>query len=106
MAALRFSRRAETDLFDIGTYTLERWGAKQAGSYLDDLEASCTMLAENPALGRPCDDVRSGLRRMEHGKHVIFYRPQKGGGISVARVLHQRMLPEAHGIDDDGDGGA
>jgi toxin ParE1/3/4 len=94
VAAFRFSRRAEADLSSIGAYTVERWGTKQAAQYLDELEACCRMLANNPGLGRPCGNVRPGLRRMDHGKHVVFYRPQKSGGILVSRILHQRMLPE------------
>jgi plasmid stabilization system protein ParE len=30
---------------------------------------------------------------MEIGRHVIFYRLESKG-ISVSRILHQRMLPE------------
>jgi plasmid stabilization system protein ParE len=37
---------------------------------------------------------------MEHGKHVVFYRLQKPGGIIVVRILHQRMLPERQAIED------
>jgi len=37
---------------------------------------------------------------MEHGKHVVFYRPQESGGILVVRVLHQRMLPDKQAIDE------
>jgi len=39
------------------------------------------------------------LRRLEHGKHVVFYR-QVRGGIVVSRILHQRMLPDRHAIED------
>ena len=99
MAAFRFSRRAEADLLSIGDYTLRTWGKAQAVRYLGELEACCQMLADNPALGRPCDDVRPGLRRLEHGKHVMFYR-QERGGVLVSRILHQRMLPDRHAIDD------
>ena len=60
------------------------------------------MLADNPALGRACDDVRPGLRRMECGRHVVFYR-KDADGILVSRILHQRMLPERRAIDDEGD---
>jgi plasmid stabilization system protein ParE len=42
------------------------------------------------------------LRRLEHGKHVVFYR-QDRGGILVSRILHQRMLPELHSIEDQDD---
>jgi len=99
VAAFRFSRRAEADLLSIGAYTLRNWGEDQTTRYLDDLEACCQMLADNPALGQACDHVRPGLRRMECGEHVVFYR-QDAGGISVSRILHQRMLPERHAIDN------
>ncbi len=103
MAIFRFSRRAEGDLLSIGAYTLRTWGENQAVRYIGDLEACCQKLAENPALGRTCDDVRPGLRRMESGRHVVFYR-EDAGGILVSRILHQRMLAEIHGIDDEDDG--
>ena len=99
MAAFRFSRRAEADLLIIGAYTLRSWGEDQTIRYIDDLEACCQMLADNPTLGRACDEVRPGLRRMECGQHVVFYR-EDAEGILVSRILHQRMLPERHAIDD------
>ena len=95
MALLRFSQRAEADLLSIGAYTLRTWGEDQTLRYLEDLERCFQRLVDNPALGRPCDDLRPGLRRMEHGRHVIFYR-EDAGGVLVSRILHQRMLPERH----------
>lgn len=103
MGRFRFSRRAEADLLSIGDYTLRKWGKAQATRYLGELETCCQTLAHNPALGRLCDEVRHGLRRHEHGKHVLFYR-QERGGILVSRILHQRMLPDRHVIDDHDDG--
>jgi toxin ParE1/3/4 len=50
------------------------------------------MLAQSPGMGRGCDSVSTGLRRFEHGKHVVFYRTVTAG-IVIVRVLHQRMLP-------------
>ena len=99
MSKFRFSRRAEADLLSIADYTLREWGKAQTARYIDELEDCCHMLADNPALGRVCDDVRPGLRRHEHGKHVLFYR-REHGGILVSRILHQRMLPERHALDD------
>jgi toxin ParE1/3/4 len=99
VAALRFSRRAEADLLSIGDYTLRTWGRAQAARYISELEVCCQKLADNPALGRPCDNVRPGLRRLEHSKHVVFYR-QKRGGILVSRILHQRMLPDKYATDE------
>ena len=102
MASFRFSRLAEADLLGIGAYTLRTWGEDQTILYIDDLEACCQTLADNPTLGRACDDVRPTLRRMERGRYVVFYR-EDAGGILVSRILHQRMLPDRHAIDDDND---
>ncbi|MBZ5634087.1 MAG: type II toxin-antitoxin system RelE/ParE family toxin [Acidobacteriia bacterium] len=99
MARFRFSRRAEADLLSIGAYTLKTWGVEQTIRYVADLQTSCQTLADNPEAGRVCDDIRSGLRRMEHGRHVIFYRPD-AEGILIARVLHQRMLPRRYTIEE------
>lgn len=99
MPAFRLSRRAEADLLSISDYTLHTWGKAQATLYLRELEDRCQTLADNPALGRACDDVRPGLHRLEHGKHVVFYR-QERRGILVIRILHERMLPERHALDD------
>jgi toxin ParE1/3/4 len=100
MASYRLSRMAETDLLGIATYTLNTWGQDQTVSYIDGLEARCRQLANKPELGRACDQVRSGLRRMEYGRHVLFYRVE-AKGIVISRILHQRMLPEQQSIDED-----
>lgn len=100
MAACRFSRLAESDLIGIANYTLRTWGEDQTAKYIDDLEACCRRLTDNPSSGRSADHVRRGLRRMEQGKHVVFFR-REPGGIIVSRILHERMLPERHPIDDE-----
>jgi toxin ParE1/3/4 len=102
VAKFRFSRHAEADLLSIGEYTLRERSKAQAARYIGELEVCCQALAGNPSLGRLCDYVRPGLRRHEHGKHVIFYR-QERGSILVSRILHQRMLPEMHALDDPDD---
>jgi toxin ParE1/3/4 len=99
MATFRFSRRAETDLLSFGEYTLRTWGKAQTARYLAELETFCKALADNPTLGRTCDDIRPGLRRLEHGKHVVFYR-QQHNGILIVRILHQNMQPEKHDTSD------
>jgi len=57
------------------------------------------MLADHPELGRACDLIRSGLRRLEHGRHVVFYR-LKAGGILVTSI-HERMLPGRWSATDE-----
>ena len=63
VARFRFSHRAEADLFNIGLYTFRTWGEIQTDRYIRQLEDCCQLLADNPALGRPCDEIRPGLRR-------------------------------------------
>jgi toxin ParE1/3/4 len=99
VTVFRFSRHAEADLLGIANYTLRTWGKAQTARYLSDLEVFCQTLADNPALGRPCNHIRPGLWRMEHGKHVAFYR-QKLTGILISRILHQAMLPSEHDTGD------
>ncbi len=102
MGTFRFSRLAESDLLSIGSYTLRTWGEAQTFRYLGELEACCQQLANNPASGRSCDDIRPGLYRKEQGKHVIFFR-RDSTGILISRILHERMLPVRHAFADEDD---
>jgi plasmid stabilization system protein ParE len=77
------------------TYTLETWGEDQAVRYIDDMEEICQRLAENALLGRACDYIRPGLRRMESGRHVIFYRTHAYSQIGMGNGF--QLLPYAKG---------
>ena len=99
MATFRLSRLAEADLIEIGAYTLRAWGEDQAIRYIDGVGTCCHRLADNPQLGRVCDYIRPGLRRMEHARHVVSCRIE-AGGIRISRILHQRMLPERQRLDE------
>jgi toxin ParE1/3/4 len=100
VSSYQLSKLAWLDLTDIADYTVDTWGGQQAFRYLDSLEACFTRLAKAPQAGRSCDRIRSGYRRFEHDRHVILYRPDPGG-IFISRVLHQRMLPSEHLIEDE-----
>jgi toxin ParE1/3/4 len=99
LPAYRFSRLARLDLIEIADYTLDTWGEEQAYRYLDGLDECFQLLAQSPQIGRPCDRIRSGYRRIEHQKHVVFYRIEKDG-VFIGRILHQRMLPSSRLLDD------
>ena len=86
MSRLRFSRRAQHDLDDIGDHITERNPAA-AKRWVDLIESKCRLLAEQPGLGRPRSDLRQDVRSLAVGNHVVFYRPIEGG-IEVVRVLH------------------
>jgi toxin ParE1/3/4 len=102
MSRYIFSLRAEADLDDIITFTIDRWNKAQADRYLAALDDCCQRLADNPLIGRACDELLPGLRRMEQGSHVAFYR-QRDYGVRIIRILHKRMLPARHITEDDED---
>lgn len=105
MARFDLTRRAAVDFDEIAEYTIHRWGEQQAVRYLADLNECFVQLAENPALGRRCDEVAPQLRRIKQGRHVVYFRVH-GPGVRILRILHERMLPERHlGDHDDEPGG-
>lgn len=85
-----FSRRAKADVRAIWNYTAEFWGEGQAKVYIELIETAVQAIAADPKLGRPCDDVREGVRRHLVGSHMLFYRV-KGKGLFMVRILHQKM---------------
>jgi toxin ParE1/3/4 len=95
MPTYKFSRRAEADLEIIIGYTLDNWGAKQATSYIDGLEKRAQSLADAPNLGKDYGDLAIGLRGFVYQSHVIYYLEAKHG-ITIVRVLHQRIDPALH----------
>ncbi|SFF03950.1 toxin ParE1/3/4 [Nitrosomonas sp. Nm166] len=83
------------DLLSIGRYTRKQWGRAQQIRYLTQLDSAFHDLADQPDIGRACDDIREGYFKYGVGKHVIFYRQTKGL-IEIIRILHGRMDIEQH----------
>ncbi len=92
------SKPAQSDLRAIARYTFQTWGPAQTFKYVQGLQVSFQLLAENAGIGRECNEISSGLRRHEHERHVVFYR-LKPGGIRIVRVLHQQMIPTTSHFD-------
>jgi len=99
-AAYHLSKLARLDLMNIADYTVDTWGEAQALRYLDSLEACFQRLVKAPEIGRTCNRIRPGYRRIEHERHVILYRVDRDG-VFISRILHQRMLPSEHWIEDE-----
>lgn len=91
MAIFSLTKRAMTDLEDIGRYTQEHWGPEQRNKYLTMLDSCFQQLAEIPTKGRDCSNIRHGYRKMNVGSHVVFYRQKRSDEIEIVRVLHGRM---------------
>ena len=100
MPTYRLSRLARLDLIEIADYTVDTWGLEQADRYVDGLVGCFERLARTPGIGRPCDRIRPGYRRVEHEMHVVIYRADRDS-VFISRILHQRMLPSRHLIEDE-----
>lgn len=90
MPSFHLTAQAKKDLKAIARYTQKTWGRLQRNKYLATLDKCFHRLAEEPGLGRPCDDIRQGYRKIYEGRHMIFYRSVTDG-IEIARVLHGSM---------------
>lgn len=96
MGAFILTQKARDDLLAIGRYTRKEWGKAQQIRYLTQLDSAFYDLADKPALGRACDDIRAGYFKYGVGKHVIFYRHTEKDRIEIVRILHGRMDIEQH----------
>ena len=98
MREYRLSKLARLDMMDIADYTVDTWGPEQAYRYVAGLEDCFRRIATAPEAARACEAVQRGYRRVEHEKHVVFYRVD-GDSVLIGRILHQRMLPGGHLIE-------
>lgn len=71
-------------------YTVDKWGVTQAEKYLEELEQSFRLLAENPDLCRERDEFTPTVRIYHSGRHLIVYL-EKEDHILIVRVLYDNM---------------
>lgn len=86
MAILRRTAQAEEDLVEIWVYIAQD-NPVAADRVLDDLDAKCIMLAENPHLGPARPDIAPELRYLPVGRYLVLYR-EIAQGIELVRVAH------------------
>ncbi len=77
---------AEEDILDIWLF-IAGDDQEAADRWVDRLEASLTLWASQPLIGRKRDELQPRLHSMAFGRHVVFYEPL-ADGIDVVRVLH------------------
>nr|WP_194362643.1 type II toxin-antitoxin system RelE/ParE family toxin [Neptunicella marina] len=79
------------DLKEIARFTQHEWGREQRNNYLKQFDTSFNLLAQNPELGKVCDDIRQNYRKFPQGSHVIFYKVTSEQHILIVRILHKSM---------------
>jgi toxin ParE1/3/4 len=91
------SPAAQSDLEQIWDYTCERWSDDQAEMYVREIQRAIELVADNPLIGRSCDEVRAGYRRHAAGSHTLYYRVGASGDlVDVVRILHKHMDVERY----------
>lgn len=82
--------QAKQDLVNVWLYTFNEWGEIQADKYLDRLENSLQLLAEQPLICRERTEFSPPVRIYHHEHHIVVYLVLESG-INIIRVLHKNM---------------
>jgi toxin ParE1/3/4 len=83
---LKFRAAASADMRRVSRETRARWGEAQAAKYAAQLRDDIKSLCEFP-LRFPEFTSRPGLRRMNSGRHAVFYLVLEDR-IEIVRVVH------------------
>ena len=93
MPSYKLSKRSENDLLEIVLYGIEFFGLDKAQDYHSELSKTMQLLANNPKMGRKADNIASGVRRHEHGSHVILYE-ETHNSILILALVHSKSIAE------------
>ncbi len=88
MSSYNLTERADADLFELTLYGMKQFGSRQAEAYAAGLEHIFQLIADTPHMGRKADSIRPGVRRHEHGSHIILYE-EAPSGITVLAIVHK-----------------
>jgi toxin ParE1/3/4 len=91
----KLSVLAQTHLRKIKSYTVTNFSEMQWSNYKNTLLIGFQMLADNPAIGRSCDDIYPNGFYFPVGKHTAYFT-KEDGFILVLAVLSQSQLPQNH----------
>lgn len=87
---LKFRAAASADMRRVARDSRARWGDEQAAAYSANLRDEIKSLREFPLRFPEFGQQRPGLRRMNCGRHAVFYLVGEDL-IKVVRVLHVAM---------------
>ncbi|AGB10134.1 type II toxin-antitoxin system RelE/ParE family toxin [Vibrio parahaemolyticus] len=91
----KLSNLAQSHLRKVKNYTVENFSELQWRNYKDTLLSGFQMLADNPGLGRSCDEIYPNGFYFPIGKHTAYFT-KEDDFILVVAVLGQSQLPQNH----------
>ena len=102
MHRFKLSHFAESDVFEILNYTIDKWGVEQAEQYQRDLELGRLEIQKDPYLlnSKSQERLGKGCRSFKVNHHYFFYRVNEDT-IEIARILHEsrdfpRHISDSH----------
>lgn len=91
----QLSNLAQQHLRKVKNYTIDNFSELQWQKYKEALLSGFQVLADNPELGRRCDDIYPKGFYFPVGKHTAYFT-KEDGFILVVAVLGQTQLPQKH----------
>ncbi len=91
----KLSNLAQSHLRKVKNYTVENFSELQWRNYKDTLLSGFQMLADNPSLGRSCDEIYPNGFYFPIGKHTAYFT-KEDDFILVVAVLGQSQPPQNH----------
>ena len=90
MAGVQLTRRALLDLDEIDRYSVQNWGERVAGQYLEEINSALMRLQESPSLLKERPDYSLRLRFYRVRKHTLIC-DVIGSEIYILAVWHGSM---------------
>ncbi|MGH1463715.1 MAG: type II toxin-antitoxin system RelE/ParE family toxin [Neptuniibacter sp.] len=91
----KLSKLAQSHIHKIRNYTVTNFSELQWNNYKDNLLTAFQMLADNPAVGRSCDELYPNGFYFPVGKHTAYFT-KEDGFILIVAVLGRLQLPQNH----------
>lgn len=95
MYRIDFTPKARKDLKSILIYGYQNWGTVQTDQYYDNLLQKLKHLKEYPLMGKECDTIRLGYRKLHVEKHIFFYKIGTDH-VVIIRILYDAMDHNEH----------
>ena len=91
MARYRLASKAEEDLIRIHQWGVERFGVKQADSYIYQLFERFDEIARAPRQFQKVDEIRPGYHRAVCGRDTIYFRA-RSDIVEIMAIIGQQEL--------------
>ena len=95
MADYYLSKLADKDIGNIASYTIQRFGIRQARLYRDGLFKAFEMISDYPFMGSDQSQIKKNIRRQVFESHSIYYRVDVNA-IFILRILGPGEDPLKH----------